>query len=136
MDASINRLKEKIKRIAGVVGDPDIFTAGMIVLVALLSFGLGRLSARESARSPIAITQSPAAALIARETNSASGVPNKSATGLDAKGNYVASKNGTKYYLPWCSGATRIKEENKVWFTSVEEAKKSGYEPAQTCKGL
>ena len=49
---------------------------------------------------------------------------------------YVASKSGTKYYLPSCSGASRIKEENKVWFASVEEAKARGLEPASGCKGL
>ncbi len=51
-------------------------------------------------------------------------------------GKYVASKNGTKYYLPSCSGANRIKEENKVYFDSVEEAQAAGLEPAANCPGL
>lgn len=51
-------------------------------------------------------------------------------------GQYVASKNGTKYYLPSCSGAKRIKEENKVYFSSKEEAEAQGLEPAKNCKGL
>lgn len=53
-----------------------------------------------------------------------------------AKGKYVASKSGSKYYLPDCSGVKRIKEENKVWFDTVDEAKAEGYEPAKNCKGL
>jgi hypothetical protein len=51
-------------------------------------------------------------------------------------GKYVASKNGTKYYLATCSGAKRIKNENKVWFASVEDAKASGRTAATNCKGL
>ncbi len=48
----------------------------------------------------------------------------------------VASKNGEAYYYIWCSGAKRIKEENKVYFSSKEEAEKAGYRPAKTCPGL
>jgi methylphosphotriester-DNA--protein-cysteine methyltransferase len=51
-------------------------------------------------------------------------------------GSYVASKNGTKYHYPWCSGAKRIKDENKVWFDTVEQARAAGYTPAANCPGL
>jgi len=51
-------------------------------------------------------------------------------------GKYVASKNGSKYHFPWCSGATRMKEENKIWFETKEAAEKAGYGPAANCKGL
>lgn len=49
---------------------------------------------------------------------------------------YVGSKNSNKYHLPWCSGAARIAEENKVWFASKEEAAEAGYIPATNCKGI
>ena len=49
---------------------------------------------------------------------------------------YVGAKTGTKYYLPSCPGVSRIKEENKVWFATVEEAKARGYSAASNCKGL
>ena len=51
-------------------------------------------------------------------------------------GTYVASKTGTKYHLPGCSGAKRIKEENKVWFETKEQAAAAGYEPAANCPGI
>jgi len=51
-------------------------------------------------------------------------------------GKFVASKSGTKYYLPTCSGVKRIKEENKVYFDSIEEAEAEGLEPAKNCPGL
>ena len=49
---------------------------------------------------------------------------------------YVGSKNGTKYHALWCPGASQIKDENKVFFNSKEEAVASGYAPATNCKGL
>jgi methylphosphotriester-DNA--protein-cysteine methyltransferase len=48
----------------------------------------------------------------------------------------VASKTGKKYHLPWCTGAKNIPENNKIWFNSIDEAKKAGYTPALNCKGL
>jgi methylphosphotriester-DNA--protein-cysteine methyltransferase len=49
---------------------------------------------------------------------------------------YVASKTGKAYYLPSCAAANRIKEENKVWFSSQEGAEKAGYTKAANCPGL
>lgn len=51
-------------------------------------------------------------------------------------GQVVASRSGTKYYLPTCAGAARISDANKVWFATVELAAAAGYSPAANCKGL
>lgn len=45
----------------------------------------------------------------------------------------VASKNGKKYYFEHCSGVKRIKEANKIWFSSEFEAKKAGLTLASNC---
>ena len=42
---------------------------------------------------------------------------------------FVASKNSKIYHLPSCQYVQRIKEENKIWFKSVEEAGERGYAP-------
>jgi hypothetical protein len=60
----------------------------------------------------------------------------ESLSAVSPRGNLVASKNGTKYHFLWCPGASTIKEENKIYFTSKEEAEKAGYKPAVNCKGL
>jgi len=112
--------------------EKDLFIAIIIILVALISFGLGRLSKIRENKPLINIENLGAAA---GDTRTLQG----SETGQEAsvqEGLLVGSKNGTKYHYPWCSGALRIKEENKVWFSSVEEAKKAGYTPAANCKGL
>lgn len=46
----------------------------------------------------------------------------------------VASKNGTKYYYPNCSGVNRIKEENRVFFDNFDAAEEAGYELAKNCE--
>ena len=51
-------------------------------------------------------------------------------------GEYVASRSGSVYHLPWCSGAQRIAEENKRWFATKEEAEYAGYRPAKNCPGM
>lgn len=42
-----------------------------------------------------------------------------------------ASKQGTKYYFPWCTST--FNEENTIYFSSVEEAEQAGYEKATSC---
>lgn len=134
----------------------DVTVILVVILVGILSFGLGRLSTIPPARAPVVLTipdathtqvasvgdllegkrgvggdmavsvqSSTAGARALQETSSEMG-----------KGAYVASKNGTVYHLPWCSGAKRIKEENKRWFASKEEAEGAGLRPASNCKGI
>lgn len=111
----------------------------IILVVAVASFALGRMSAMESVAHYQPIQAGTAVeSTVAREMR-VEGVPTTSVQGVGTEpvpGGYVASKNGTKYHLPWCSGAKRIKEENKIWFSTKEEAEKAGYEPAGNCKGI
>ena len=93
----------------------------IVVLVGLIAFGLGRLSALEEVRPPISIQNSPAMA-----------APIPVAPG----GLVVAAKTGNSYYFPWCGGADKIAAGNRVWFKSEAEAKAAGYVAAKNCKGL
>ena len=111
----------------------DFFTAIVIIFVAFAGFGLGRLSSLEGKKTPILIERDsslpPLGGLSAKSVVSL-GTPT---TKLK---NFVAAKSGTRYYFPWCGGVSRIKEENKVWFVSEEEARKAGFVPAANCAGL
>ena len=64
------------------------------------------------------------------ETGSAS-AKSENSTG---DGAYVGSKNSDKYHMPDSGSAKRIKEENKVWFQSKEEAENEGYVPGSSVK--
>lgn len=83
-------------------------------MVAFASFGLGRTSVSNVSVAEIRIE----------------------AVVDDIDESVVASRSGSKYHYPWCSGAARIKESNKISFESPEAARKAGYEPAKNCKGL
>ncbi len=49
-------------------------------------------------------------------------------------GQIVASKNGTRYYTPGCSGINRIKPENIISFETPEEAQAQGLTIAKACQ--
>lgn len=57
-----------------------------------------------------------------------------STSSTSGSGRYVASKNGSKYFPEDCSSSKTIKEANKVYFNTPEEAQKAGYELAKNCK--
>lgn len=118
--ASIAELKPKIKSAAeNALGEWGL--VAIVFLVALSSFGLGRLSALEDAKPPVSIRTAPEL---------------QAPRGMYIGGLYVASRGGSAYYYPWCSGASKILVANRVWFPSEEAARKAGYAPAKNCKGL
>jgi hypothetical protein len=49
---------------------------------------------------------------------------------------FVASKKGSVYHFPWCSGGIKLSDKNKVFFKSHQEAQEKGYRPAKNCEGL
>lgn len=121
----------------------DMLVILVLLLSSTLAFGLGVLAgkdmAKESGKDGFWIETlpkeaveeggGPAAALSAV-------VKSEPAPVGKASGTYLASKNGTKYYLPSCGGSKRIKEENKIWFDTKAEAEAAGYGPAANCPGL
>ncbi len=119
---------------------------GIVVLSSTASFGLGVLEGRQGAIgngisiTELATTTPPDAVnpLLHGGGPAAVGVADVSGAppSIPAGGEVVASKNGAKYYLPWCGGVKLIKEDNKVWFATREAAEAAGYTPAANCKGL
>lgn len=111
----------------------DALVLAVLLLASLASFGLGYLTGRDAGvgEQGISIEVTPAAAEAPEGTVAA---PLTAATGQG--GAYVASKNGSKYYLTSCAAANRISDKNKVWFTSAAAAVAAGYAPAANCPGL
>lgn len=130
LSGKLKRVKDKIKPF-----EDDVILAAVVVFVALIAFGLGRLSAVLDKKMPIKVENISASLGEVEPTWRGSTSPASPSTSV-VEGLLVASKTGAKYHFPWCSGALRIKEENKVWFKSREEAEKAGYTPASNCKGL
>jgi hypothetical protein len=117
-----------------------LFVPLAILLMGTGCFALGRLSALGAPDAVSMVADAPAAAYLAvspegRGEGSAA-EPETGIPALAPGGEVVASKSGTKYHLPWCSGAKRINPANLVHFESAAAAKAAGYEPAANCKGL
>lgn len=111
--------------------------SGRLIAVAFLFFGSGILYAqhflfpvqsftiRQSAQEAFPSNTLKASVLTVVP-------PQKSPSAPALKtGAYVASKNGKDYYKIDCKN--RIKEENKVYFNTPDDAKKAGYAPSATC---
>ena len=136
MTMSIEEIREKIKGYLDFDGllEKNSFLTILVILVAIISFGLGRTSGLETVNKNIDIEfpkgQEASAFLGTFATTTPKALPVKTS------GTYVASKNGTKYYLPTCSSSKRISKQNRIWFDTKVEAEGAGYSPAANCKGI
>jgi hypothetical protein len=100
----------------------ELFLGLLVVSVAALSYGLGRLSRIKESMPPVEITSSSSIRLVA-----APGPENP------RDGKIIASKKGTKYYLPWCGGGKAIKAANRISFDNEAAAIEAGYALAGNC---
>ena len=113
----------------------EIIFVVALISIAIISFSLGRLSAINDRKAPIQVlgdrpTQTAEVLSSVKEkTEPKAKIDEKNAL-------YVGSKNGSVYHFPWCPGAQKMKEGNKIFFSSKEEAEKAGYRPAANCDGL
>jgi len=111
----------------------DLFLIITIILVALVFFGIGRLTSPKS--EPILIQNLDKASIEDLKIPAEEQGSEETYQG-DYQGKVLGSINSDKYHLPECPGAKQISEKNKIWFDSIQEAEKAGYKPAQNCPGL
>lgn len=135
---TIAELAARGKAFIGRVPEP-VFVILLIIFASSAGFGLGLLEGGEMAKSDgLGIMQlaTTTPEFLAVSEAERANITRTAPTSIPAGGEVVASKNGAKYFLPWCGGAKLIKDENKVWFASADAAKAAGYAPAANCKGL
>ena len=129
-----------LQKLKSFLANDTIYYSVLLILVAVTSFGLGRQSVNTTNRSekPLISTENVAPAAVMEAVASAS--TTKAATEPQAPTNkpvaVVGSKSGTKYHLPTCSGAKRIKPENLISFETIAAAEAAGYTAAANCPGL
>ena len=130
----------------------NLFLIFLIALISLLSFQLGRIS--KEASQPIKIEKASVLEIqnskfkdqnLSNTETESGGVGQidfraKSIQELDRSPDsiefrVVVSKKSTsnKYHFLWCPGAKQIKEENKIFFNSEQEALSAGYALAGNC---
>ncbi|MCI0471031.1 MAG: hypothetical protein L0Y73_05175 [Candidatus Aminicenantes bacterium] len=134
-------------------GDKIVLAIG-IILIAAVSFEAGYLEGQKNKQESIIVNKAacapcPKANELAGGSESAgaktNSVKTEAATGTTEPASaeasagkqqtcaFVASKNSDKYHLATCQWAARIKPENKICFSSSEEAAKRGYQGAKCC---
>lgn len=108
-----------------------LYLALVIILIATLAFGIGRLTGggeKEGVKIEFEAQNATALKALDPIENSKLKIENS------VSGSVVASRNGSKYHFSYCPGAKQIKEENKISFQSAEDAEASGYTLASNCK--
>ena len=100
-----------------------------IILVLGLVFTLGRISilSAKGELEPIQVIYPPLVKTAIPQYNQAG------STTEPEHWAYAGSKTGKTYYPKGCSGLTRVKPENRVYFTSAPEAITAGYHVSSTC---
>lgn len=134
----------------------QLFLVSVIMLVGIISFGLGRLSAKyQTAELNIKSTLVNTVDLNKIVTNSSvkkesvvknvkNNITPVSTEGTDSDvaamalpaQKIVGNKDSKIYHLENCPGALKMKAENKIYFASIIEAKTAGFRPAGNCQGL
>jgi len=115
---------EKLKLL---LSEDAVYTSLLIIFVAVASFGLGRVSITDGEKQ---VANPSGVTFIQPQIKE--NKPETPQIGTEIQ--LVASKSGTRYHLLTCPGASQIKDENKVFFSSVEKAKAAGYTPAANCE--
>ncbi|MFA5925358.1 MAG: hypothetical protein WC831_00325 [Parcubacteria group bacterium] len=136
--------KTKLKNHWQKYGEKIILFIG-ILLIAGISFEAGFLKGKNNQKGTVEVSQIACAPCpkddpseesgknsTASVSKTASEVKNK-LTSENKKCAFVASKNSNKYHLSTCQFAQKIKAENRICFSSKEEAESRGYQGAKCC---
>ncbi len=107
------RFQEKIK------GFVDTYFVGILAFLIVVFFaGIWRFIVSGESKIDHTIEQNVFAIHLDRQT----------------VGDFIASKNGAVYYPTACKYASRIKDENRLFFASVADAEGSGFKRSTQCK--
>ncbi len=126
-----------------LIYEKPLYHGLLLFAVALLAFGLGRLGQINTLDTPFYLSRQIVpidfGGMIEYKTKESpsfisSSESSPAQTSNSENKQIVASKNSTKYHLPWCSGAKSIKPENRIYFSNEAEAIASGRSKAGNCK--
>lgn len=113
--------------------DRIILSIGFM-LVAILSFGAGKLSETYYPQTPIIFQDAPrseatdATAEIARDAiNNQAVSASAKAGGGQTQGKIIGNKNSMIYHVPGGAFYDKISARNRIYFNSEQEARNAGY---------
>ena len=103
-----------------------------IVAVSVVGFTLSTSSPDAEKPGAVHVTVSPVKDTPAPvQTDTPSAEPSAPA---QVQGEYTASSRSDKFHLASCPSAVRISDDNRVWFSTRDEAVAAGYSPCGRCK--
>jgi hypothetical protein len=110
----------------------DILIVTIIILVALASFLLGRMS-KDGPKGELRVEYGENSQN-SSETSLSPDTIEASAISANFDKNFFASKRGKKYYSISCSAGKTIKEQNRIYFKTGEEAEAAGFVLSSACR--
>lgn len=112
----------------------------LLVLVAVISFEVGSLKGAAFSQKPLIIEKqanvanaTSGALSQAQNSTQEAKIDPTSPSALSQDCSYLGSKNSNKYHLPTCRYAKGIKAENRICFSSQDEARSKGYVADKNC---
>jgi hypothetical protein len=128
---------KKIKSFIDSNKGKDLLTILIVILVGLGSFQLGKLSQKNTIESPKIDFTSTQITQTSKDASKSADIKVLGLTPETAQktgsGEYFGSNKGSKYYPINCIAGKTIKEENRIYFSSAEEAENAGYQPSDSC---
>lgn len=114
-----------------------------LILISIISFSGGYLKGKSAESSPLIIEKVSAenenTSQVASGAGNNQNVQNVQSNTVNSAQNdkkecaFVASKNSKIFHISTCTWAKRIKPENLICFSSMEEAIASGRQPDKAC---
>lgn len=135
-----------MKEFWGKYGDHVVVFLTVLLAIGA-SFFAGRMSILENGKLPVDIRLGAGNLIIEKlqensENNNVSDnlvyanteSETENVAEMPRYGMFVASKNSDIYHLWTCPSVDRIKDDNKIWFDTREEAEETGRTMAGDCK--
>jgi len=121
----IDKLNKKIKEVLATSWIDEVMWVAIIMFVGLGSFSLGMIHERKQylEQNPVEVSYSTEALLLWEAYQNIN----------QQDQNFFASKSGSIVYPAGCTKGDRVKEENRVFFTSAEQAVNEGYRLVEGC---
>lgn len=125
---SIEESLRKIKDLGASLDKRLFYNVGILVCAAISSFLAGSVVSLRAGAQPVVLE---ACSMVFQATGTPAAAGPSSVPFL--KGPYVGSRSSDRFHHESCPGARLIKEGNKVYFSSKEDALRAGYAPAGNC---
>lgn len=109
----------------------ELILSAAIVLITITSFNLGKITAYQSLKTPVTITQPDNS----KQVTADSKVPAVSQKPVKDPTVVASKKSKSKlYHFTWCPGVAKIAAANKITFPTEAAALAAGYTLAGNCK--